>query len=203
MSEVKEVKEVKERILVSDFVNRYNKLESEQLKNKYVKEHIKTTYAPLLSKMQILNMMNEKSVVDDGDVKYIDMCTSKLNLNMAILVLYTNITPDKKENEDGTTTPLTWDAYDKLKSNGLLEKIIEYIGEDIGELLSVQKDILDTWYLKNKSTEAYVNDLVETASRKFGVVAGVGMEKLADVLSDEKKMDKIMSALDKMLKKIK
>ncbi len=202
MSEVKEVKEVKERILVSDFVNRYNKLESEQLKNKYVKEHIKTTYVPLLSKMTILNMMHDKSVVKD-DVPYVDMVTSKLNLNMAILVLYTDITPDKKENEDGSTTPLTWDAYDKLKSNGLLEKIIEYIGEDIGELLSVQKDILDTWYLKNKSTEAYVNDLVETASRKFGVVAGVGMEKLADVLSDEKKMNTIMSALDKMLKKIK
>lgn len=198
-----EVKEVKERILVSEFVNRYNKLDSEQLKNKYVKEHIKTTYAPLLSKMQILNMMNEKSVVDDGDVKYIDMCTSKLNLNMAILVLYTNITPDKKENEDGSTTSLTWDAYDKLKSNGLLEKIIEYIGEDIGELLSVQKDILDTWYLKNKSTEAYVNDLVETASRKFGVVAGAGMDKLAEVLGDEKKMNKVMSALDKVVKKIK
>ena len=148
-----EIKEVKERVLVSDFVNRYNKLESEQLKNKYVKEHIKTTYVPLLSKMTILNMMHDKSVVKD-DVPYVDMVTSKLNLNMSILVLYTDIEPDKKENEDGSTTSLTWDAYDKLKSNGLLEKIIEYIGEDIGELLSVQKDILDTWYLKNKSTEA-------------------------------------------------
>lgn len=194
--------EVKERISVSTFVDRYIKLTNEQLKNKYVKEHIKTTYAPLLSKMTILNLMNEKAVVD-SDIKYIDMVTSKLNLNMAILVLYTDIEPDKKENEDGTTTPLTWEAYDVLKSNGLLDIIIEYIGEDIGELLSVQKDILDTWYLKNKSTEAYVENLIETASHKLGVYAGFGMDKLADVFSDEKKMNKVMAALDKILKKIK
>ena len=194
--------EVKERISVSTFVDRYNKLTNDQLKNKYVKEHIKTTYAPLLSKLTILNLMHDKSVVN-GDVKYVDMVTSKLNLNMAILVLYTDIEPDKKENEDGTTTTLTWEAYDVLKSNGLLDIIIEDIGEDIGELLSVQKDILDTWYLKNKSTEAYVESLIETASKKFGAYAGFGMDKLADVLSDEKKMNKIMIALDKVSKKIK
>ena len=131
------------------------------------------------------------------------MVTSKLNLNMAILILYTDIEPDKKENEDGTTTPLTWEAYDKLKSNGLLDEIIKYIGADITELLAVQKEIFDTWYLKNKSTEAYVENLVEKASQKLGVYAGFGMDKLADILSDEKKMNKVMTALDKVAKKIK
>lgn len=194
--------EVKERISVSTFVDRYNALTTSQLKSKYVKEHIKTTYAPLLSKMTILNLMNEKSVVND-DILYVDMVTSKLNLNMAILILYTDIEPDKKENEDGTTTPLTWEAYDKLKSTGLLDIIIEYIGEDIRELLSVQKDILDTWCLKNKSSEAYVENLIENASQKLGAYVGFGMDKLADVLSDEKKMSKLMTALEKIVKKIK
>jgi len=194
--------ETKKKILVSDFVKGYKQLTNEDLKNKYVKKHVITTYAPLLSKMTILNLMNEKSVVDDG-IPYVDMVVSKLNLNMAILVLYTDIEPDKKENEDGTVTSLTWDAYDELKSSGLLDKIIEYIGEDIGELLSVQKEILDTWYMKNKSAESYVSDLVEIASRKFSVVAGAGMDKLADVLSDEKKMKKIMPMVENMIKKFK
>lgn len=86
---------------------------------------------------------------------------------------------------------------------GIFDKIIENIGEDIGELLSVQKDVLDTWYMKNKSTEAYVENLIEVASQKLGAYAGFGMDKLADVLSDEKKMNKVMIALDKILKKIK
>ena len=198
-----EVKEIKERISVSAFVERYNKLTNGQLKSKYITEHIKTTYAPLLSKMTILNMMNEKAVVDDSGIKYIDLTISKLNLTMAILVLYTDIEPDKKENEDGTTTPLTWEAYDALKSSGLLEGITEHIGEDITELLSVQKNVMDTWYTKNNSTEAYIANLVEAASHTLGVYAGFGMDKLADVLGDEKKMSKIMTALDMMVKKIK
>lgn len=190
------------KISVSEFVKGYEKLTNDSLKINYIKNHITTTYAPLLSKMTILNLMNEKSVVDDG-IKYVDMVTSKLNLNMAILILYTDIEPDKKENEDGTITSLTWDAYDALKSSGLLDNIIEYIGEDVVELLSVEKNILDTWYSKNTSSQAYISDLVEIASRKFSVIAGAGMDKLADVLNDEKKMNKVMTVLEKVIKKIK
>lgn len=191
--------DVKEKITVSEFANKYNKLTNAQLKEKYVKEHIKKTYATLLSKMTILNLMNEKSVVDDS-VKYIDLVVSKLNFVMAILVLYTDIEPDKSE--DGK--PLTWDAYDTLKSTGLLDEIIRNIGEEeMEELLSVQKNVMDTWHMQNKSTEAYITNLVEVAARKFSVIAGVSMDKLSEVLSDEIKMKKIISAFDKVLNKIK
>lgn len=192
MSEVK-------KITVSAFVERYNKLTNTQLKDKYVKEHVVKTYAPLLFKMTILNLMNEKSVVDE-DIKYIDLVVSKLNLVVAVLVLYTDIEPDKSEDDK----PLTWDAYDALKSTGLLDKIVAAIGEDeMDELLSVQKNIMDTWYMKNTSTKAYVADLVEVAARKFSVIAGVSMDKLSDVLSDEVKMKKVMGALGKVVDKIK
>ena len=130
--------EVKERISITKFVEGYNKLANEQLKDKYVKEHIKTTYVPILQKKLILEMMNTKAVVETP-IKHIDMMVSKLNVVMAILVLYTDLEPDKQTNEDGTTTPLTWDAYDTLKSSGLYEKILEAIGEDLNELMAVQQ----------------------------------------------------------------
>lgn len=190
--------EVKERISVSTFVERYNKLTNQQLKDKYVKEHIKTTYSPILTKKLILEAMNEKSVVDDG-TKYVDLVVSKLNLVMAILVLYTDIEPDK--NEEGK--PLTWESYDKLKSSGLIGSILEFIGDDINELMSIQKSVMDTWTIKNNSPEAYIMNLVETITNKFGIVAGAGMDKLADVLGDEVKMKKVATAFDKVLKKIK
>ena len=190
--------ENKERITVSDFVDGYNQLTSDQLKEKYVKKHIVTTYAPILSKRNVLQLMNEKSVVD-GSVKYIDLTVLKLNLIMAILVLYTDIEPNK--DEDGK--PMTWISYDALKSTGLLERILEYIGDDIDELLSVQKDVLDTWHMKTSSTEAYVANLVEIASQRFGIAAGVVMEKLTELLDDEKKVAKIVSILDKTIKKTK
>lgn len=117
---------------------------------------------------------------------------------MAILVIYTDIEPDKEDDK-----PKTWEAYDALKSTGILEQILEYIGDDIEELLSVQKDVMDTWHMKNSSPEAYVANLVEIASQRFGIAAGVGMEKLTELLEDEKRVEKLLIMLEKTLKKIK
>lgn len=191
--------EVKERIAVSQFAERYSKLANEQLKDKYVKEHITTTYSPILQKKLILELMNDKSVVESPTGNYIDMTVSKLNLIMAILVLYTNIEPDKSE--DGQS--LTWEAYDILKSTGLYEKILNHIGKDIEELMGIQSNIMETWYNKNCSTQAYIANLMESASQKFGVAVGVGLEKLSEVMDDEVKMKKVTSALEKVLKKVK
>ncbi len=191
--------EVKERINVSTFVKRYKQLTNDQLKDKYVKEHIVTTYSPILNKINILKLMNEKSVVDDSTGKYIDMTVSKLNLVMAILVLYTDIEPDKTE--DGKV--LTWEAYDTLKSTGLYGKILNAIGEDLEELMNVQSNVMETWYNKNCSTQAYISNLAEKVSHKFALVAGVGMEKLAEVLDDEVKLKKVANAFDKAINKIK
>lgn len=191
--------EVLERITVSTFVERYGKLNNDQLKDKYVKEHVKITYAPILKKKAILEVMNDKSVIDSPTGKYIDLITSKLNLTMAVLMLYTNIEPDK--DEEGQ--PLVCESYDSLQSTGLIGKILNIIGSDVEELMNIQSQIMDTWYAQHTSTEAYVANLVEAASHKLGVYAGAGMDKLADVLSDEKKVNKIIAVFDKMLKKIK
>lgn len=187
------------KILVTDFVKKYNEVKSEDLKKKQVQGIIKRTYCPIIEKKMILDLMLEKSIVED-DVPYIDLFTNKLNFYAAIISLYTYIIPEKDENDKSKS----FEMYDLLVENNIINAILEQIGErELGEFTSINGLILDNWYAKNTSTQAYINDLVETASRKFGVVAGVGMEKLADVLSDEKKMNKVMSALDKMLKKIK
>ena len=190
--------ENKERITVSAFVDGYNKLTREELKKKYVNKHVTTTYVPILNKMNVLSLMNEKSVVNE-DIKYINLTVSKLNLIMAVLVLYTDVEPDK----DQEGKPMTWDAYDKLKATGILEEILACIGDDVDELLSVQKDVMDTWHMKNNSPEAYVANLVGVASQRFGITTAVVMEKLAEVIEDDKKIEKVMTAFDKMLKKIK
>lgn len=194
--------ENKEKISMSKFIDGYKKLTNEQLKDRYIKERVKTYYAPILSKKLILEMMHNKSVVETP-VKRIDLTVSHLNVVMAILVLYTDIEPDKKENEDGTTTPLTWEAYDALKSTGAYEKLLNEIGGDLEELMLVQSQIMDTWVMENTSTQAYVNNLIDTFSRKFGVYAGVGMEKLTEFLEDEVKMKKLIDMVDKKIKKIK
>ena len=194
--------EVKERISITKFVEGYNKLTNEQLKDKYVKEHIKTTYVPILQKKLILEMMNAKAVVETP-IKHIDMMVSKLNVVMAILVLYTDLEPDKQTNEDGTTTPLTWEAYDALKSSGLYGKVLDAIGEDLNELMSVQDNILNSWHMANTSTEAYVNNIIDTASRRFSISIDLLLDKLIDILEDDTKTKKLTTTLEKLMKKIK
>lgn len=186
-------------ILVTDFVKKYNEIKSAELKAKHIKGIIKRTYCPIIEKRMILNLMLEKSVVED-DVPYIDMFVNKLNLYAAIISLYTYIIPEKDEKD----IPKSYEMYDLLMENDLISPIFEAIGErELGEITSINGLLLDNWYAKNASTQAYVNDLVETASQKLGVYAGFGMDKFADVLSDEKKMNKVMTALDKVVKKIK
>ena len=187
------------KILVTDFVKKYNDVKSADLKTKQVQGIIKRTYCPILEKKEILNLMLEKSVVED-DIKHIDMFVNKLNFYSAIISIYTNITPEKDEN--GIVK--SYEMYDLLIENNIMSTILEIIGErELGELTSVNGLLLDTWHMKNTSSEAYVNNLVEIASQKLGTYAGFGMDKLADVLSDEKKMNKIMVALEKVAKKIK
>lgn len=194
--------EVKERISMSKFVDGYNKLTSDSMKDRYIKEHVKNTYAPILQKKLILEMMNSKCVVDEPS-KHIDMTVSHLNVVMAILVLYTDIEPDKKDNEDGTTTPLTWEAYDALKSTGIYEKLLNTIGKDLEELMLIQSQIMDSWHMANTSTQAYINEVIETASRRFGISIELLLDKLNEILEDEVKMKKLMSVLEKAVKKIK
>lgn len=191
--------ETNERILVSTFVERYNKLTNEQLKKKYVEEHVKTHYSPILSKINILKLMNEKSVVEGTHGKYIDLSVSKINLIGAVLILYTDLTVDK--DEEGNS--LIFTNYDLLKSTGILKQILQTIGSDIEELMEVQSSVMDTWYTENSSTQAYISELIEKASHRFGVAAGVGLQKLSEVLDDEKKMEKVATVINKVVKKVK
>ncbi len=187
-----------EKITVKEFIKGYKKLSNPELITKYVSSHITRTYAPLLTKKEVLTLMCEKSVAEDK-IKYIDMTVNKLNLIMTILALYTDIVVEK--DKDGKV--LSWEAYDELKLSGALDIILSSIGSDIDELLVVQKEVLDTWHMKNDSTEAYIKQLIEFASRKIGVYAGVGMEKLSEALNDETKMKKTMEIATKAIKRIK
>lgn len=185
------------KILVTDFVKKYNEVKSADLKAKQVQGIIKRTYCPIVEKKMILDLMLEKSVVED-DIPHIDMFVNKLNFFASIISIYTNIVPDKDENG----TPKSYEMYDLLVENNIMNTILELIGErELGELTSVNGLLLDNWYAKHTSTEAYISNLIELASRKFGVYAGVGMEKLADALDDEVKMQRATKLLDKVFKK--
>lgn len=191
--------ENKGSILVSQFVKEYSEITNEGQRKQYLKKHITRTYCPLFEKMNMLKIMNDKAVVDNEDTeKYINMTVSKLNTMIAVLILYTDIKVEKDEENK----PKTWECYDLLQSTGLFSKILEFIGKDIEELMLVQKEVMDTWHMKNSSTRAFITSLVNKSVDRFGVVAGAGMQELSNILDDEQKMNKAYSLFDNFLNKI-
>ena len=191
--------ENKESILVTQFVKEYSEIANEGQRKQYLKKHITRTYCPLFEKMNMLKIMNDKAVVDNEDTeKYINMTVSKLNTMIAVLILYTDIKVEKDEENK----PKTWECYDLLQSTGLFSKILEFIGKDIEELMLVQKEVMDTWHMKNSSTRAFITSLVNKSVDRFGVVAGAGMQELSNILDDEQKMNKAYSLFDNFLNKI-
>ena len=163
-----------EKTLVSKFVENFKKLKDDTNKQALVKKHVTSHYAPLLSKTMVLNLMNEKSIAEGKHGKYINLTVSKLNLVMAILALYTDLTPDKEVNEAGEEKAKSYESYDLLKEYGALDMILNEIGADIQELITVQSEVIDTWTAQNCSTAAFLSDLVEKVSMIFS--AGLGKE---------------------------
>jgi len=140
--------------------------------------------------------MNEKSV-KKADIDYIDLTISRINFIMGILVLYTDITPDK--DKDGKS--LTLNSYDLLRTSGAISYIYDAIGSDLEELMNVQATVLDTWHNANCSTEAFIAKQVNRFAGIFGGLANISIEKLVEVLEDETKMKKIVPLFEKALKK--
>ena len=171
------------KTLVSKFVEDFNKVANETTKRGVIQKHVTSHYAPLLSKTMVLNLMNEKSVAEGKHGKYIDFTVSKLNLIMAILALYTDLTPDKTI-EDDKTVVKSYESYDLLKESGALDMLLEEIGEDIQELLTVQSNVMDTWTAQNCSTQAYISNLVEKVSLIFSTALGKELGSIADIFNE-------------------
>ena len=187
------------KVLVTDFVNKCRTLTNEKLKNDYITSIMKRSYCPILEKKLVLDLMLEKSLTGEEN-KTIDLFVNKLNFYAAIISLYTYIVPDKDENG----VPKSCEMYDSLMEHNLMNPILERIGErEIGELTSINGLLIDNWYANNTSAQAYMNNIINTASRRFGIAGELILEKLTEVLDDEVKMTKVTSMLEKMVKKIK
>ena len=150
---------------VSELVETCNKLSNDDLKVAQVKKHVKRNYAPIVEKLAVLKELSKKCELrDKNGIVFLDMVTNKINFIYAIVVLYTDLEPDK--NEQGRNDAIK--IYDLLQESGVVNLICDQIGErEINELTFVNKEVLDTWYNENSSTRAYLATLMDKAVRTF------------------------------------
>lgn len=145
-------------ITISEFIKKYNSFNSETAKQNYLKGFLKENYAPLINKQTVLQLSLDRSIIKKDGILYINMLTNKINFIMSIMVLYTNIIAEK--DSDGKTK--TYEFYDLVLKNGILEKIYEYIGKaELEELVNVNKMLIDTFHEENSTFAAYASRIID------------------------------------------
>lgn len=192
-----------------EFVERYNNMANQQLKDKFIKEKVKITpYVSIIKKDAYAQLIVDKTIFeqeaydDNGTTKY--RKTDKIRVNSvaqyvqfcrAVIELYTDLEIDK--DDKGFIK-----EYDALKSSGLLDILM--VGSDKADPLipmselSEFKTILtmkqsDTQF-NETTTQAFISKQIERISD----LANATLTPFMDVVS--KKLDEIpKEELDKIV----
>lgn len=180
----------KKKITVKEFVDKYNKLSSEELKEKQIDNIIKRHYAPITEKKAALDIIFKKCIQEKDGIEYVDKFLMQVGLMSVVLSLYTNI--DCNGN--------MFENYDLLMENDIYPLIMYKIGErDIKELMSIYSSVEET-FMNQQSFEAYLAKQVTRFGELIGRVGGAGMEALSKTLEDEDKMKELSKVLEKVMK---
>lgn len=147
---------MEKRITVEEFVNTFKSFTTNEDREAYVKTILKRTYAPIIEKRVVLDTMITKSIVkDQNNTQFIDQLLVKVNLVLAVILLYTDLRCAYSSTNE---THTGFDDYDALRESGAINCLSYLLGEaEMKELAQVQETLLQTFYNRHSSTEAFVN----------------------------------------------
>ena len=194
---------------ILEFVERYNNMETQQLKDRFVKEKIKITpYVSIIKKDAYAQLIVDKTTFeqesynDNGVTKY--RKTDKIKINSVaryiqfcrvVIELYTNLEID--EDDKGFIK-----GYDALKSSGLLDTLM--VGSDKAVPLIPMSELSEfKTILTMKQSDTQFNETTTQAfiSKQIGRIsdlANATLTPLVDVVN--KKLDEIPKEdLDKVV----
>ena len=184
---------------IFDFVEKYNAIATDRLKEDYLKENLKITiYLPFLTKVTLADKLAKITALDKdtgnvnvkSDVNYLLFCRM-------IIEQYTDLQVE---------TEGFYEEYDLLNESGLLDKIMQTIPEkEIAEFKMICDMKKDDIIFNQSTPKAFINQQIERVSTILGVTLKPVLEKLATELEnmDEKDIDKLSKALERGLKRIK
>ena len=183
-----------------EFVERYNNMANQQLKDRFVKETIKITpYVSIIKKDAYAQLIVDKTTFeqetydDNGKTKY--RKTDKIRVNSvaqyiqfcrAAIELYTNLEID--EDDKGFIN-----GYDALKSSGLLDILM--VGSDKADSLiptselSEFKTILTMKQSDTQFNETNIQAFISKQIERISDLADATLTPLVKVIS--KKLDEI------------
>ena len=185
---------------ILEFVEKYNNMATQQLKDRFIKEEVKITpYVSIIKKDAYAQLIVDKTTFeqeaydDNGETKY--RKTDKIRVNSvaqyvqfcrAVIELYTDLEID--EDDKGFIK-----GYDALKSSGLLDILM--VGSDKADPLISMSELSEfKTILTMKQSDTQFNETTTQAfiSKQIGRIsdlANATLTPLVDVVS--KKMDSL------------
>lgn len=204
---------------IKDFVTGYEKIATESLKDRYIKDNLEIkSYLPFLRKDALATVLVERTTYkyepytkEDGtigqkktDVIRVNSTAQYILFCRVVIENYTNLTVE---------TEGFFEEYDLLKQSGLLDKLMigteqlapiiptDEIGE-LRQLLSLkQSDIMTNF----ANPQTYLQNQVSRFAELAGVTLKPVLDKIAESIEkmDEKDIEKLGNKIEKVLKRVK
>jgi hypothetical protein len=185
--------ENKKEMTVLEFIEKYQELNSEKIKEELLKKVIRRTYCPIQEKRLVLQVMLDSSKIDDGTIEYLDLIVSRISYTVSLIILYTNL---KLDVDDDTKEVQIHEIYDGLVKNDILEKICEQLGEkEVSELSTINELLIQNYYNLHNSPYAVVSHFANKLGQKIGIAAGYALEQLDSILDDKESFVNILNKI--------
>lgn len=196
------------KISIKTFCKEYNNRATDSLKKQYIKDNLEiTAYVPFITKDALINNLLNLTMIDkkSGNVK-VNSSAEYLLITRILIENYTNLTVE---------TEGFYEEYDELKKSGLFNILL--VGSDAADtaplipyeeiiefkhLLSIKK----ADYMTNYSTpQAFISNQIERITTIGSATLKPVFDKIANELAnmDDSKIEKIIKAIDKSLKRVK
>ena len=184
---------------IFDFVEKYNAIATDRLKEDYLKENLKiTTYLPFLTKVTLADKLARVTTLDKdtgninikSDVNYLLFCRM-------IIEQYTDLQVE---------TEGFYEEYDLLNESGLLDKIMQMIPEKEIKEFKMICDMKKDDVIFNQSTpKAFINQQIERVSTILGVTLKPVLENISEQIENmsEEDVKKFINKFEKLLKRVK
>ena len=142
-------------------------------------------YVPFATKRALIDTVIESIIEYDTSLLTYEPMNKHLNFSLTCVVIYTNLT---YEDEEGL------DAYDALVSSGLLDKIIEMIGVDYGDMVAMFEETLSAGI-------SFTNSMSNRLSALFGILENVFKEATPEQLDYLRKLADVKDGDNSTVKK--
>ena len=141
-------------ITVQEFINTYNKKESDKEKQDYIKSMVKIEYMPINTKMTLAEKIVENAYWKDVEKKDIVSVSSPVRHVLHVYTIINNYTYVHMDNKTMA------EDYDSLNMKGLAVELIKAIGEDVAEFTAIEEMTAQDFMTNNYGTKAFIQSQV-------------------------------------------